>query len=82
MNQSRLFGGVIVVVAVAIVGYIGYFKIDRDKSGTTESIQAGAGQSREILTYVPADTLFFIGGLESIPFQHAIDMMAPGSGWL
>ena len=82
MNQSRLFGGVIVVIAIAIVGYIGYFKTDWNKSGDTESAQADAGQSREILSYVPADTLFFIGGLEPIPFQHAIDMIAPGSAWI
>ena len=82
MNQSRLFGGVIVVVALALIGYVGYFKIDWNKSGSTDATQADAGQSREILTYVPADTLFFIGGLEPIPFQHAIDMIAPGSGWL
>lgn len=82
MNQTRLFGGVIVVVALSLIGYVGYFKIDWNKSGSTEAPQADAGQSREILTYVPADTLFFIGGLEPVPFQHAIDMIAPGSGWL
>ena len=82
MNQSKVFGGVIVVVILALVGYVGYFKIDWNKSTSTETPQADAGQSREILTYVPADTLFFIGGLEPVPFQHAVDMMAPGSGWL
>lgn len=82
MSQSKVFGGVIIVVVLALVGYVGYFKIDWNKSGSTDAPLADAGQSREILTYVPADTLFFIGGLEPIPFQHAIDMIAPGSGWL
>ncbi|WP_455200271.1 hypothetical protein [Kaarinaea lacus] len=82
MSQSKVFGGVIVVVVLALVGYVGYFKIDWNKSASSETPQADAGQSREILTYVPADTLFFIGGLEPVPFQHAVDMMAPGSGWL
>ena len=73
MNQSRAFVGIIIVIAVSLVGYVGYFKIDWSKPGLTETTQADSGQSREILTYVPADSLFFIGGLEPIPFQHAID---------
>ncbi|MCI0506960.1 MAG: hypothetical protein L0Z73_12735 [Gammaproteobacteria bacterium] len=76
MIQSRIFGGFIIVVVLALVGYIGVLKIDWDNnSGSTDS-------AREILTYVPADTLFFFGGLEPAPFQHAIDMIAPESGWL
>ncbi|MEJ2181793.1 MAG: hypothetical protein P8Y28_15555 [Gammaproteobacteria bacterium] len=82
MSQSRAFVGIIIVIAVALVGYVGYFKIDWNKSASTETAQTDSGQSRNILSYVPADTLFFIGGLEPIPFQHAIDMIAPGSGWL
>ncbi|WP_455208760.1 hypothetical protein [Kaarinaea lacus] len=82
MIQSRIFGGFIIVLVLALVGYIGVFKIDWDKhSGSSES-QTDSGQSREILTFVPADTLFFFGGLESAPFQHAVDMIAPESGWL
>lgn len=83
MTQSRIFGGFIIVLVLAIVGYVGAVKIDwNNKSGNKESAQADSGQSRDILTYVPADTLFFFGGLEPAPFQHAIDMIAPESGWL
>jgi hypothetical protein len=83
MTQSRIFGGFIIVFALALVGYVGVFKIDwSNQSGSKNSAQTDSGQSRDILTYVPADTLFFFGGLEPAPFQHAIDMMAPENGWL
>jgi len=83
MTQSRIFGGFIIVIVLALVAYIGVTKIDWDnQSGSMESAQTDSGQSREILTFVPADTLFFFGGLEPAPFQHVIDMMPPESGWL
>ncbi|WP_455196571.1 hypothetical protein [Kaarinaea lacus] len=83
MTQSRIFGGFIIVIVLALVGYIGVVKIDWDnQAGGTMSAQSATGQGREILSYVPADTLFFFGGLEPAPFQHVIDMMAPESGWL
>ncbi|WP_455223036.1 hypothetical protein [Kaarinaea lacus] len=83
MTQSRIFGGFIIVIVLALVAYIGAFKIDwANKSWDSDSAQADSGQGREILTYVPADTLFFFGGLEPMPLQQAIDMMAAESGWL
>jgi hypothetical protein len=33
-------------------------------------------EDREILTYVPTDTVFFFGGLEPVPFQHTLDVFA------
>ena len=84
MKQTKIFGGFIIVIALALVGYVGLFKINWDKAsgGMGETNQADSGQAREILTYVPADTLFFFGGLEPMPFKHAADMAAPGAGWL
>jgi hypothetical protein len=83
MKQSRIFGGFVIVIALTLVGYIAFAKIGwQNLFGGSGDMQADAGQDREILTYVPADTLFFFGGLEPMPFKHATDMMGAGSGWL
>lgn len=82
-KQANLFAGIAVVVAVSIVAYIGFFKIDRDKgSATSNSGQPQAETNREIFSYVPADTLFFFGGLSTMSFEDAISVMNPGGGWI
>ena len=82
MTQSRLFGGIIVLIILALTGYVGYFKVDWKKVGNGRDMQTSSGHTRDILTYVPSDTLFFVGGLEPMPFQQAIDIFAPGNGWI
>ncbi len=37
----------------------------------------GTGPERETLTYVPADTVFVLGGLEPVPWQDFMDAFAP-----
>ncbi|HEY5601708.1 MAG TPA: hypothetical protein VIM41_01215 [Gammaproteobacteria bacterium] len=75
MTQSRIFGGIIIVLVLSVVGYLGATKMEWGG-------KSGSGESREILTYVPADTLFFMGGLEPIPVQQFLGMMPAQNGWL
>jgi hypothetical protein len=49
---------------------------------TTAPKPKSAAPRRDILTYVPADTLFFFGGLEAAPLQNALDAFMPEDNWM
>jgi hypothetical protein len=73
----------IAVVALGLVAYFGYFKTERKtdlatQSGTTGPVTTAVTfKGRETLSYVPADTLFFYGGITTIPFTEITATMAP-----
>ena len=83
MKSSNLFAGFVVVIGITLVGYIGLYKINWDEeTGTGDSKQASDTTDREIFSYVPADTLFFFGGLTTMSFRETIDAMNPGNTWM
>jgi len=78
MKQAKIFPIFIVIFVLLLVGYVGFFKLDL--GGTSGS--GTAGKSRDILTYVPDDTLFFIGGLNPVPFKEVSSVIAPQAALL
>jgi len=76
MKQAKIFPVFIAVIVIVIAGYIGFNKMN------LSGIAGDSGKSRDILTYVPDDTLFFVGGLKPTPFKDAVAMMAPQANWL
>lgn len=82
-KQSTIFAGSAIVIAIALAVYIGVFKINWDeKSATPEEAQTAQVSNRDIFSYVPADTLFFFGGLSTVSFQEAAKVMTPGNDWM
>ena len=82
-KQANLFAGVAIVIAISLVVYIGVFKVNRDKSDVTSSdSQTAQASDRDIFSYVPADTIFFFGGLSTVSFEEAANVMTPGNEWM
>jgi len=83
MKSPNIFAGLAVVITISIIGYIGIYKIDWDKgSAKPDSDQANIESSRDIFSYVPADTLFFFGGLSTLTVNDAINIMNAGGDWV
>lgn len=79
MKKLTIISVLIAVIALGLVAYLGYFKTDLGtKLDTTgPATIAVTFKGRETLTYVPADTLFFYGGITTIPFTEITAVMAP-----
>lgn len=82
MNSLRLIQGAAVAATLALASYIVVVHvIGKDKFSdivATAPSEAPAQKStREILTYVPADTIYFFGGLEPSPIKHMLEAMPP-----
>ncbi len=87
MNKIGFFQRVAVVAAVGLIATAGYFTLKKSDnvlagSSTTSSALAASIVQRDILSYVPADTIYFFGGLESAPFQKTLEVFSPGWSWL
>ncbi len=80
MNKSRLFGSIAAITLIAIGAYAGYLKYGTQV--LSDQNQASLVSDREILSYVPADTLMFFGGLETASWQEIIGMMLSEADWL
>jgi len=76
MNKIGFFQGLGVVV-IGFILAVGYFNVK-----TPDDKLAASAVQRDILSYVPADTIYFFGGLESAPFQKTLEVFAPGWSWL
>ena len=82
-KQANLFAGVAIVIAISLVVYIGLYKVNWDKSDTTSNdSQIAQANDRDIFSYVPADTIFFFGGLSTVSFEEAANVMTPGNEWM
>ncbi|NOZ54846.1 MAG: hypothetical protein GXP08_17210 [Gammaproteobacteria bacterium] len=79
MTNSRLLQGLALFSVTLIVLYVLFDKTDENKINQDDS---STPPSREILSYVPADTLFFFGGLESALLKDTLDVYTAGYGWL
>jgi len=87
MNKIGFFQGLAVVVAVGLTVTAGYFTFKESNdlvvgSSTASSTSVVSAVQRDILSYVPADTIYFFGGLESAPFQKTLEVFVPGWSWL
>jgi len=81
MKLPNILAGFVVVIAIFLVAYVGIYKIDWDKSSTSsDSVQLDA--KRDIFSYIPADTVFFFGGLSTTSFQEAVKFMNAGGDWM
>lgn len=77
------FAAFAAVFAIAIIAYVGIVKINWDEgSSTSDSSDTAQASDREIFSYVPADTLFFFGGLSTVSFEEAASIMSPGNDWM
>ena len=82
-KQANLFAGVAIVIAISIVAYVGIVKVNWDKPDSASGdSQTATATDREIFSYVPADTIFFFGGLSTVSFQEAANVMTPGNEWM
>jgi hypothetical protein len=82
MNSLRLIQGAAVAATLALASYIVVVHvIGKDKFGDTVATvpsEAPAQKNvRDILTYVPADTIYFVGGLEPAPIKNMLEAMPP-----
>ena len=80
MKTHKLFPVLIAIIAIALVVYVAVYKLDLGKGADT--IASSGTQNREILTYVPSDTIFFFGGLEPASMKEASEMIASQQSWL
>jgi len=79
MKNPRLFQGIALISVVLIASYILFFKIDWQNVSPEDSL---ASQSGGILSYVPADTLFFYGGLEKASLKDSLEIYTAGYEWI
>jgi len=79
MKNPRLFQGIAIASAVLIVSYILYSKIDWQNVNQADSSTTHSGG---ILSYVPADTLFFYGGLEKASLKDSLEIYTAGYDWI
>lgn len=80
MKTQKIFPVFIALIAISLVVYVAVYKLDLGKGSGT--IASSGGQDREILTYVPADTIFFFGGVQPASMKEASEMIATQQGWL
>ena len=82
MNNSRLLQVSAVVATLAFVSYV-MVKYVIKWEATTEVVSTSPDSGlqdnakRDILSYVPADTIYFFGGLEPSPLQNMLEIFAP-----
>ena len=82
MNNSRLLQISAVVATLAFVSYVLVkYVIHWDEATEVVATSPDSGLSdnakRDILSYVPADTIYFFGGLEPSPMQNMLEVLAP-----
>lgn len=83
MNVKQLFLGLAVIAVLSVGGYLIYNKSKNDTGSSGTFTSAGMNDaSRDLLSYVPADTVVFFGGLEPMPLQNMLDVLAPHYGWV
>lgn len=84
MKKYKIISIVVLLITLSLAGYFAYFKTSyfktagSGKSGTSTSAESFNG--RETLTYVPADTLFFYGGIKTIPLTEITAITKPQLG--
>ena len=82
MNSVRLLWGAVIAATLALGAYIVVVHvIGKDTTGGTVATAPGQetaqNQVPDILTYVPADTIYFVGGLEPTPVKDMLESMPP-----
>jgi hypothetical protein len=82
MNSVRLLWGTAIAATLALAAYIvvvyvlGKDEIDGTVA-TVPSQETAQNKVPDILTYVPADTIYFFGGLEPTPVKDMLESMPP-----
>ena len=78
MDSLRLVLGAAVAATLALASYITVvYVIDKKDGNETLSTSAAQTDAREILSYVPSDTIYFFGGLKPAPLQNMQDFFTP-----
>lgn len=82
MNSSRLLQASAAVATLAFVAYILVTHVldlgeDAGMVATSPVSTEQKQPTRDILSYVPADTIYFFGGLESAPLKNMLDFYRP-----
>ena len=80
MDIVRFLQGTAAAAALALTGYIVVeHVIDKKPETTTATSQQAPAQKTapDILSYVPADTIYFVGGLEPAPVKDMLNSMPP-----
>ncbi len=87
MNSSRLFQGAAVAASLALATYITVvYVLEGEKDSKTVTASSGNVAShnvtRDILSYAPADTIYFFGGLEPASLSDMIKIIEPQWGYI
>ncbi len=87
MNSSRLFQGAAVAASLALAAYITVmYVLEGEEDSKTVTASSGNVAShnvtRDILSYVPADTIYFFGGLEPASLKDMIKIIEPQWGFM
>jgi len=82
MNSLRLFQGAAVAASLALVAYITVVHVlDEEKDSETVITSSGNvtehDDVRDILSYIPADTIYFFGGLEPASLTDMLKIAGP-----
>ncbi len=87
MNSSRLFQGAAIAASLALAAYITVvYVLEGEEDNKTVTASSGNTAShnatRDILSYVPADTIYFFGGLEAASLKDMITIIEPQWGFM
>ncbi len=87
MNSSRLFQGAAIAASLALAAYITVVYVlegkEDSKTATASSGNvASHNVTRDILSYIPADTIYFFGGLEPASLKDMIKIIEPQWGFM
>jgi len=88
MNSLRLFQGAAIAASLALASYITVVSI-LDERGNNETAPNNStshdttyGAPRDILSYVPADTIYFFGGLEPTLLTDMLKIIETQRGFM
>ena len=85
MDSLRLFQGVAAAASLALVSYITVvYVLEKDNKtvATSPDNVASHGATRDILSYVPTDTIYFFGGLEPASLNDMLKTIEPQWGFM
>jgi len=85
MDSLRLFQGAAIAASLAFVSYITVVYVleeDNKTVATSPDNVANHGATRDILSYVPTDTIYFFGGLEPASLNDMLKTIEPQWGFM
>jgi len=87
MDRLRLFQGVAIAASLAFVSYITVVHLlDEEEDNKTVATSSGNivnhNATRDILSYVPTDTIYFFGGLEPASLDDMLKTIEPQWGFM